>query len=264
MKSFLFSTLCLGLVFSCSSDDNRNNNNTNNLILPVKIFNLDEESYIQYNNLKISEINENSGRKTIFQYEGDNITKVLTYDGKAQQDVIMVFTYNNGKIVSEMTTEIFNKGMINEKRNTYTLTYQWIDDNHVIRTGLLPSMPTSEIVDFYFSNGNLIKKIRTSNNGSFSYKYEYNYSYDNKYNPLKNITGMTFLLNNDYTMNNLIKKEELYTSSNTIGITSYVTTYSNEYNGSNYLTKQVSKTTITENGTSTSLKEKVKTYSYNR
>jgi hypothetical protein len=95
------------------------------------------------------------------------------------------FTYNNGKISSKTTTEVDNIGLPSEKKLTAILTYKWIDANQVTETSASNNGSNNILTDYYFSNGNCVKKIRNYSNGSIISKTEYNYSYDNKNNPLK-------------------------------------------------------------------------------
>ncbi len=280
MKKTLLLALCSGLVLSCSSDNNTYDiTSSEEVILPLKLVEQSgtdaEESNIKYNGSKIFEFTKSSGEeKSMFQYDGDYISKILTYNKEGQQDMTQAFTYNNGKITSKTVTEISNMGLPNQNTYVSTSTYQWVDTNHIIQTinhstNGTPSS-SSTTVDYYFSNGNLVKKIRISTSGNLSNKSEFNFSYDNKSNPWKNIKGMAALLDSDfalYNLNNLTKSEEIATYSNSgtiVSTSSYVTTYTNEYNSNNYLTKQVYKTTKTVNGSTTISGENIKSFTYNK
>jgi hypothetical protein len=261
MRKILLSALFFGLIFSCSNNDNRSDSYSDDVILPVKIAETDDntEASIKYNGAKIVEIINSEGSKMVYQYEGDNIVKITSHNEKGQIDMTEVLSYKNGKLMGNIVTEIDNVGAPNEKKQIGIFTYEWIDANHVTENQTSNTNTTPVITDYFFSNGNLTKQVVVYNSGSFSSKYEYNYSYDNKNNPMKNIKGMNALLDKDFGSNNLIKEE---TTNNTGGsISSSVTTYTNEYNSNNYLIKQTSKTTYTNNTPQTSV---TKTYTYNK
>ena len=187
MRKFLLSALLFGAIFSCSNDDNRsdNNSNSNEAVLPVKIVENGSESVIKYNGAKISEVINTDGSKQVFKYEGDNIVKTSNYDEKGREIMTEVFTYSNGKIASKTTTEVDNIGLPSERKLTAILTYKWADANHVTETSASNNGSNNILTDYYFSNGNMIKKIRNYSVGSIVSKTESNYSYDTRNNPLK-------------------------------------------------------------------------------
>ena len=70
---------------------------------------------------------------------------------------------------------------------------------------------------------------------------------------------MQVLLESDYGLNNLVKKESVYTWSG--GVNTYSSTFTYEFNKNNYPTKQIAKS---NNNGSDSPYEETSLYEYNR
>ncbi|HCD9236618.1 TPA: hypothetical protein NEG48_003656 [Elizabethkingia anophelis] len=271
MKTKLLLILCFGFILSCSNSEDRVEDNSSEIILPEKISEINHEanvgfeSEIKYNGRKISEIIWSYGEKEVFRYEGDYISKITTYNKQQQEQKNQVFTYKNGKIASRTITSF----PYIESGDTFikfvsSTTYQWIDSDHVIEHTIF--LNTSDLKpttsEYFFSNGNCIKKIFTQNpnNNGFITRIEYNYFYDNKVNPLRWVKGMQALFESDYAVNNLIREESKHTGTGPGATYSTNTTYVNEYNSNNYLTKSVSRLSSLSN-TSTG-KEYTKAFTY--
>lgn len=76
----------------------------------------------------------------------------------------------------------------------------------------------------------------------------YTYEYDAKNNPLKNVTGLSLLLNDGAAVNNIVKETGI--SGSGANISTNVITYSYKYDANNYPIEQV-KTYTSGNSVST-------------
>ncbi|MCL1666632.1 hypothetical protein M2T82_01010 [Elizabethkingia ursingii] len=271
----LLLAICFGGILSCSNSDDRLGSDLNDAILPEKISEINLEanvifdSKIKYNGTKISEIIWSYGEKEVFQYEGDYISKITTYNKQQQEQKNQVFTYKNGKIASRTVTEFpYIESGDSFIKYISSTTYQWTSSDHVIENTIF--LNTSDLKpitrEYFFSNGNCIKKlfVQDPNNNGFITKVEYNYFYDNKINPLREVKGMQALFDSDYAINNLIREESKHTGTGPGATYSTLTTYANEYNSNNYLTKRVSRFSTISNGNTTTRKEYTKAYIYNK
>ena len=212
MKKILFASLVMGSIFSCSDDDsNGNGENNPDTILPIKIVSTYNEgkysstATLTYDGNKLKEIStvypqeNNYVERTVFQYDGDYISKFTSYDGN-KEDLIKEFTYKNGKITTSKTTEWDNTGT----KYVSTSTYQCVNNDHLIEKTTYNDS-SSQTYEYYYTNGNLTKKTGYSN-GYYSTTYDV---YNNPYINIKGIKEIsideevTFSKNNPITISQI-------------------------------------------------------------
>ncbi len=230
-KSIVLALLSLFLnifLSSCSKEESK----TPPTVLLKKYINTDKKEGIQtftftYDGNKIKEINAvlpNETFKEVFTYTGDLITK----EEIVQNGVVSTqteYNYENNKLKSQIYTEVnynykLKSVFIYNVDGTITIEKYNIDKT----TGVETKKNTSSV--FSFSNGNLIKKIETSNGISDTTTYEY----DTKNHPFKNILGLSKLINSTYQTNNELKETIVGSNYSEVWINEYV------YNADGYPT----------------------------
>lgn len=235
MKKILFVSLVIGSIFSCSDDyNNENGENNTETILPLKIVSTYNEgkysstATLTYDGKKLKEINtvypqeNNYVEKTVFQYDGDYISKFTSYDGN-KEDLIKEFTYKNGKIATSKTTEFLSDGT----KYVSTSTYQWVNNDHLIEKTTFNDN-SSQTYEYQYTNGNLTKKTGYSN-GYYSTTYD---TYNNPYTNIKGIKEISIDDEITFSKNNPITTSQI---SNQSSNGTYQYTY--EYNDKKFPTK---------------------------
>ena len=264
MKNLLLSALFLGVTLSCSSDDNPNETANNDSVLPTTFTTVRDKEIrtvsLQYNGTKITEATATDGIKYFYTYDGDHITKIASYDQKGNEDMLHVFTYNNGKLIKQVSTEFYSTG----EDYIVTSDYSWIDANHA-KVKETSNTNHVDLFDYYYTNGNLTKSTSSTTDSPYTYYYETTYTYDTNNNPFKNVKGLVAAIDSDYTLNNMTKK--VVKSWTQVGSTISNQTvdtydYSFEYNSNKYPTKRVSK--YTSGHDNTTMETSTYTYTYNK
>ncbi len=221
---------------SCSSDDN---DSSSSVILPKTVkhtfTSYPEDNYtstIVYNGNKIVSITDDDGSRQDFTYDGDVITKIIGYDienGKDLKDNEVSYTYENGKLVTSSYAEVFSSEYPTGRykgRNVYTHNSDGTVvkiESYSINTSTGVETKNNYSLVNTFENGNLVKITSTYQTDVFEY--------DSKNNPTKNILGLNLLLDEGYSVNNIIK----HTSSQSTTV--YKTEYVYDENG--YPTKEI-------------------------
>ena len=230
--------LCLFVVAaltlaSCSNDDN----NAENTILPKVLkytdidYPSDNATYSStYNGNKIVSVKDEAGR-TDYTYDGDLIVKEVNYDtesevGKDVKSDEVVYTYANGKLVGELSSEGFSAEFPAGEykiRRVYTYNADGTVKAEKYNTNSTGVEQKSNYVEVLtFANGNLVKSVET--NSEFDSVFTAVYEYDAKNNPLKNILGFNLLIGHSEgegsvsSVNNVVK----YTASNSVNTESNV------------------------------------------
>ena len=207
MKNLFSYFFILYFLVSCSNRDEYIVENVNSLTLPktltTKSSSGDIVSEYKYDGNKITSIISNNGRKSIFSYTGNFITKSITYDSSGEIEYKVSYEYANNKL---------SKKNYKYKFLEFNIFYTWVNDNHVyfVDDKYMPANAINR-TDFYFSNGNVIK--------STNHTYYPNYytidkveivENDSKNNPFKNIEGyslIAFDISSDFfpQINNITK-----------------------------------------------------------
>ncbi len=207
MKNLFSYFFILYFLVSCSNRDEDIVENVNSLTLPktltTKSSSGDIVSEYKYDGNKITSIISNNGRKSIFSYTGNFITKSITYDSSGEIEYKVSYEYANNKL---------SKKNYKYKFLEFNIFYTWVDDNHVyfVDDKYMPENAINR-TDVYFSSGNVIK----STNHIY---YPNNYTIDkveivendSKNNPFKNIEGyslIAFDISSDFfpQINNITK-----------------------------------------------------------
>ncbi len=207
MKNLFSYFFILYFLVSCSNRDEDIVENVNSLTLPktltTKSSSGDIVSEYKYDGNKITSIISNNGRKSIFSYTGNFITKSITYDSSGEIEYKVSYEYANNKLSKKNYKYTFLE---------FNIFYTWVDDNHVyfVDDKYMPENAINR-TDVYFSSGNVIK----STNHIY---YPNNYTIDkveivendSKNNPFKNIEGyslIAFDISSDFfpQINNITK-----------------------------------------------------------
>ncbi len=264
MKNLLLSALFLGVALSCSSDDNPNETANNDSVLPTTFTTVRDKEIrtvsIQYDGTKITEATSSDGIKYFYTYDGDYISKVASYDQKGNEDMLHVFTYNNGKLIKQVSTEFYSTG----EDYIVTSDYSWIDANHA-KVKETSNTNHVDLHEYYFTNGNLTKSTTSTTDGPNTYNREIIYAYDTNNNPFKNIKGFAATLDIEYSTNNMTKKvvkgwTQVGSTISNQTVDTY--DYSLEYNSNKFPTKNVSK--YTSGYDNTTIETSTYTYTYNK
>ncbi|SDI61092.1 hypothetical protein [Chryseobacterium jejuense] len=268
MKKLIISSLAMAVIASCSSsndddasgnNNNNNNNNTPYLLKKSTEITQDNQSYTieyKYNGTKITEsFDVADNEKTIYTYDGDNITKTEVYTQNGTLKIMREFSYINGKLVSEKVTDKHQLGTL-----IYTSNFQYLSDSHIKHNAFhtVTYNPTTGVYtdikyldqDIYLdAQGNLLS-VTYSNNGT---TYSTTFSYDGNNHPMKNVKGyikmdMLSLKDGEVGYNNLVKADGNYAGAlNGTTKTNAVHTL----NVGNYPTKSVMTYTGGSSGTNT-------------
>lgn len=240
----LFS-LALIVLTSCSKDDDNSSNPASSILVKkITDFENDKPVFrdILYNGNKLVKIADADGSVTKFTYIGDVITKIENFDGKGELDGSIEYSYANGKLANEVEKVT---GDTYYYKTKYTHKSDGTIDYEKFR-GVIATTAEEKYGDsgkYTYKDGNLVKREVFYSSSVKSYVYEY----DAKNSPFKNITGFSLLLDNEDSVNNLIKSTQ--TSSYGTNVDTYVTTYTYKYDTNNYPTERVA---AFPNGNSTS------------
>ena len=105
MKNLFSYFFILYFLVSCSNRDEDIVENVNSLTLPktltTKSSSGDIVSEYKYDGNKITSIISNNGRKSIFSYTGNFITKSITYDSSGEIEYKVSYEYANNKLSKE-------------------------------------------------------------------------------------------------------------------------------------------------------------------
>lgn len=226
---YLFSASLLVLT-SCSKDDDNSSTNATTTVLPTKVLYTETNgsvytSVLTYNGNKIVSVVD-EGVKTTYTYTGDLITKEQeTGTSSSNFSSTTDYSYENNKLKTAVTTETsgtqtYKSKYVYTHNSDGTVNYNEYNIN--VSTG---AETLSSSGKYTFSNGNLVKKEE----GTTVRIYEY----DTKNNPVKNILGFDKLLNEEFSLNNIVKETSTYNGGNP-----NVTTYQYDYNTNGYPTEQ--------------------------
>ncbi|GGF06975.1 hypothetical protein [Flavobacterium limi] len=215
-------------ITSCSSNDEQSNPVT---ITPPAL--VKQITSIKDGKEYVEKITYN-GNKIVSRVGSDNYTINYTYTG----NYITKIEYINANGVLEKTNEyVYLEGRLSSlfeiepgSSYKYETTYGYVVNGPVryfhysidINTGQKKSLYSGEYI---FTNGNLVKNEAYGNKTIV-------YEYDGKFNPWRNVLGLNFLLDEDYSATNFTK----VTTTNNSGNTS-ISTYTHKYNTSAYPTE---------------------------
>ncbi|WP_343697484.1 hypothetical protein [Flavobacterium sp.] len=237
MKKLLCLLSAAAFVFtSCSKDDN-NSSDPASSILVKKITDIDidgsssNRNYV-YNGNKIVSITDEDSSVLKYTYTGDFITKIEEIDKNGNLAVTTDYTYTNGKLTNEIQKT---------PNGTYYYKTKYIHnaDGTVSYDNFRGTVTTGDEQEYgatgkyTLKEGNLVKLEVSYYGDEKSYVYEY----DNKNHPLKNVTGLGLLLEDETLVNNLVKKTSISGSGDKISTS--ITTYSYTYDANNYPTEKV-------------------------
>jgi hypothetical protein len=229
----LFSASLLVLA-SCSSDDT-NSSDSATSILPKKVVNVygkeTSTSQITYNGNKLVSVVNDEGEKSIYTYTGDLVTKIEEMDSKGGLDDTTEYTYISGKLATALEKEV---GASNYYKTEYTHnsdgTVSYKEFTVDAKTGVANTNSTPVIGKCTFKDGNLVKKVYSYGVGSENTS---TYEYDTKNNPFKNVLGFNLLLNDESSVNNLVKRTQVDGSS------TYISTNTFKYDSNGFPTEVV-------------------------
>lgn len=230
------------LISSCSSDDSSESSNA--VLLPKKITqtevmngNSGSLTYtLSYDGNKLKDIALSDASRSVFTYTGDLITKVELYYSSMLQSTD-VYAYENGKLVSKITTYEANKSVQDKLTFVYNANGTVNANESQIINRQEVKYDTTTL--YTFANGNMVSSELID-----GIKEKTTSTFDDKKSPFVNITGLKLLLDLDYHLefdfysaNNTVKSvTETYNSNGAVVKTATVTT-TNKYNGSNYVTE---------------------------
>lgn len=231
---YLFTTSLLVLT-SCSKDDNDSSSPVSS-ILVKKIIDIDIDGSsstrnYEYNGNKIVSMTED-GLLYKYTYTGDYITKIEEFDTEGKVDITTEYSYTNGKLTTSIEK---NTGAKYYYKTTYvhntdgTVSYDNFRGN--VETGIEQEYGATG--KYTLKDGNMLK-LEVSYYGD---ENAYVYEYDNKNHPLKNVTGLGLLLDDETLVNNLVKETATLGSGDKLSTS--ITTYTYKYDVNNYPTEKV-------------------------
>lgn len=242
-KFYAFAVLNF-LLISCSDSENASSPQEN-LFFPKTItttfpdFPQDNTKLtLTYDANKIISIVDATS-KTKFTYDGNLIVKQETFNIETQElETIkrrIVYEYENGKLKLKITTSNFDSSHPNGdyiRKEVYTYK-----SDGIISYSQIDIRPETNIetkrgdVNLTYKSGNLIKMEEINIDPNIP-NTVFAFEYDNKNNPLKNILGFNFILN-EYSINNVVKEtvNGRFGSSEAVYNSTYI------YNTNDYPTK---------------------------
>ncbi|WP_347050687.1 hypothetical protein [Flavobacterium olei] len=236
----LFGALALSLT-SCSSDDNSSDPGTANA-LPTKITETIVENgksgsldyTFTYDGNKLKQISLSDASKSVYTYTGDLITKVESYKSGVLFSTD-VYAYENGKLISKITTNAFNA----TSQEKLTFVYNANGTVNVNQSEIINKQEIKyDTTTLYtFANGNMI-----SSEYYDGVKEKITSTFDDKKSPFVNITGLKLLLDLDnefdfYSTNNALTSVTVtYDGEGKVVQTASVD-FKNKYNASNFLSE---------------------------
>ncbi|SDF91464.1 hypothetical protein [Epilithonimonas hungarica] len=265
MKKILLYSLFISLLFNCSSRDEDVVEEVP--VLPVKLTydfvtpdNIFSSIFTYKNNNEIVDITTTIRdnivyAKEVYTYNKDNIIKIEYYEWNKLTS-ISEFSYNNNRVAKNIIT--YDDG----RKIHYE--YNWVTANHLVV--VKKETEPHENLDYYFSDGNLVKYIYKYNSNPYDNfgGSTFSYEYDNSPNVYSNIKGFDKInfLTHFFSKNNISKKTEIITNT-TNGYTTTKAAYddfSYDYYSNGYPKKQTGTSTNQQGQTTTSLRE----YQYNK
>ncbi|MBF4516513.1 hypothetical protein IRZ71_09165 [Flavobacterium sp. ANB] len=223
---------------SCSKDDNNESESSEPVssILVKKITDIEIDGSsstinYEYNGNKIVSITED-GLVSKYTYTGDYITKIEELDTNGKVDLTTEYSYTNGKLTSSIRKNT-NAKYYYKTRYVHNADGTVIYDNFrgIVETGVEQEYGATG--KYTLQDGNIVKLEVSYYGDESSYVYEY----DTKKHPLKNVTGLGLLLDDETLVNNVIKKTS--TSGSGDKISTSITTYSYKYDANDYPTEKV-------------------------
>ncbi len=269
MKIFLQILLISSLFIGCSSNDDEVTEDTTPILVTKESQTTSNGDvyyyYIKYDGDKIVENVEDNTIKDVYTYSGDNIVKIVNYDGTVEKE-IKEFSYSNDKLASVKVT---NKR--SEKPLIYTINYSYSNDvvkykelysySYNPTTGQYTNLSFNK-VEAQISNGNIVKINTTSDDPARTYTATSTMTYDNKNNPYMNIKGLlkiNFVEGRDWvSKNNMTKKTFNYNSGSLSGFNNESIVYA--YNNADY--PQQKTTTYTSDSSPTMIE--IYKFEYNK
>jgi hypothetical protein len=199
----LFGAALLVLT-SCSKDDDNSSDSTASILLKKMVYVSTGETYTRefiYNGNKIVSETDNDGYKKSYSYTGDVITKVVEIDENGDIDTTTEYAYTNGKLTSEISLEPGDDYKYKTKyihNNDGTISFN--EFRVSVTTGVEEEYGYVGV--YAFKNGNLVKEERSYYGSESASTYEF----DTKNNPLKNVLGYILLLDENPSVNNIVKR----------------------------------------------------------
>jgi hypothetical protein len=213
MEKKLHYFLVISMIIFTSCSKNNSKQEDGNIKLPkgkyYKYIDFPSDNYestYRYNGNKIESILDDNGAKTVFTYTGDLITKKEDFSNKKVLVYSTLYEYENNKLkeaIHEFNNQKFLKKYTYNKDKTVTYKVYFYDDKLNAPTEIATGIFTLE-------NGNIIKQVDKENR-DYRNADIVEFKYDTLYNPLKNVLGISLLLDVDYSINNII--ETTYTTS---------------------------------------------------
>ena len=193
-KVILFLSIWIFVFVSCSKEEEFIINQPTGEVLLKKLIVEGKTYNLTYNGSKISEVN-GPFYKEVYTYEGDFITKILSYDS-GNLYMTKTYTYENGNLKTFIdNTERFNSMDKTVYINNSDGTVSYVKTNIQKATQEETPNLTGKLT---FSNGVLIKDEYISSNPNTNVTSSvYNYEYDNQNGFQKNVIGFDKLLNLD-------------------------------------------------------------------
>ncbi len=237
----LFSALSMVLISSCSSDDSSTEGESATL-LPKKMVEttvVDGESgsityTITYDGTKLKDIALSDASRSVYTYTGDVITKVELYRSSVLYSTD-VYAYENGKLVSKITTKAFSTSPQQKLTFVYNANGTVNANESEISNKVETKYDTTTL--YTFANGNIVSTEYI--NGE---RDKITSTFDDKKNPFTNVTGVKLLLDLDENFDFYSANNKLTTTTVSYDSTGKVTrtetlTATNKYNSNNFLTE---------------------------
>ncbi|MEN4759768.1 hypothetical protein ABEG63_05465 [Chryseobacterium sp. C39-AII1] len=286
MKKIILLGSMAFLTLSCGSDDDDNTvtNNTDptqqTAILPVKMTVDGESMKINYDGTKITNITStsNSGNKIVFEYNGDVITAIKSYEGNILQSA-MEYTYANNLLTIAANKEYASNGISIQASVTNEYTHVNANQIKVKRTIFGGSPQPVMNTTYNYSNGNMTSSsgsgTLTSNGVTTNYSESSNYTYTDKNYAFKNVKGFDKLVHTgdstdgmSYLFSNIKNNISSYSQTTTWTSTSST---GNSFNGYKYTTTfntggypiAETRKSVNANGVPDSSQPEVYSYEYN-
>lgn len=250
MKKTLFIALLAIFAWSCSRNDSSDDSSLIAGILPTKVsFIANGETFdylYQYDGKKLTEIQILGDGKMMFEYSGDNISKITGFRQNGTKKFVDVYAYSNNKLLKKTTT----KTAINGANSTNVVDYNWVDDNTLKgKTTINANFNVTEVDYLYnFIGGNLAKSKITQTSGNSSVIEESTYNYSSNHNPFRNIKGISVVLQGDavgpwfqYCVNSPLQVDNKSTSNNggSVNVNTDKVNYNLEFDTRKFPTKGV-------------------------
>ncbi|KQW98634.1 hypothetical protein [Flavobacterium sp. Root420] len=237
----LFGALSIALMTSCSSDDS-STDVASETLLPKKMVETTVENgqsgsityTITYDGNKLKDIALSDASRSVYTYTGDVITKVELYRSSVLYSTD-VYAYENGKLVSKITTKAFSTSPQQKLTFVYNANGTVNANESEISNKVEIKYDTTTL--YTFSNGNIVSSEYI--NGE---RDKITSTFDDKKSPFTNVTGVKLLLNLDETFDFYSANNELTTTTVSYDSTGKVThtetlTATNKYNANNFLTE---------------------------